>query len=81
MNYISIFPGAKSVRRAYFAKELPLTECVLLFPCGIMLSLSAPSFKEHSLAASDAFRSEKKKKKKKKKEFPMSFIYSNLNTE
>ena len=37
------------------------------------------ALKSHSLAASDAFRSEKKKKKKI--EFPMSFIYSNLNTE
>ena len=35
----------KSVGRAYLAKELPLTEYVVHFPCGIMLYLSAPSFK------------------------------------
>ena len=49
----------KSVERAYLAKELPLTEYVLHFPFGIMLSLSAPSFKGPNLAVSDAFRSKK----------------------
>ena len=39
------FGEPKFVGKAYFAKELPLTEYVLHFPCGIMLSLSAPSFK------------------------------------
>ena len=39
------FRVLESVGRAYFAKDLSLTEYVLHFPCGIMLSLSAPSFK------------------------------------
>ena len=40
------FLVSQPAERAYFAKELPLTEYVLYFPFGIMLSLSAPSFKE-----------------------------------
>ena len=39
------FRVPKSVARAYIAKELPVTEYVLHFPCGIMLSLSVPSYK------------------------------------
>ena len=66
-----LFQVPKSVGRAYFAKELPVTEYVLIFPCGIMLSLSAPSFKDHSLAVSGPFRSEKRYL-----EFPIFPLYT-----
>ena len=39
------FQEPKYVGRTSFAKELPLTEYVLHFPCRMMLSLSASGFK------------------------------------
>ena len=71
------FQVPKSVGRAYFAKELPLTEYVLNLPCGIMLSLSAPSFKGPQFSSKWSFQI-------RKKIFGISnlfSLYSNLNIE